>query len=261
MSFSIYTSLYNLQNGFIDWKDALDNFSSFADEVCVSTTCMSEPFGYDASALREYASNNAKIKIIVTDFSFNSIDFDGRLKNAALSICTKPYCILLDGDERISIKQKNIWNYWSKELEKTHLDAFLIPVIDLYNTDKEYKSIGLKWYMHINNPKLSRGIVNFAKRGNKIDITKSDTCELISEDGDLCHSVAICQPSLDGIREVGINVWHLGWLDKEKRLKSNSWWQKTWDNRAGREVTNIIHSKDKLDKIEYFPHRLELWYE
>lgn len=254
--FSIYTTLYRLDNGFIDWRAALDNFVSFADEVCVSTIN-----GPDTPILEDYVKANPKIKLVVTNYDLKSIDFDGKLKNSALKLCTQPYCILLDGDERIDPKSKNVWAYWARELDKTSLDSFLIPVIDLYHTDQEYKSIGTKWYLHKNNPKLSRGVVNFARRGPKIDITKSDTCELLRDDGDLCHFVSLCSPTLQGIKEIGINVWHLGWLDQDKRLKSNAFWQPVWNNRSGSEVTNIIHSKDKLDKIEYFPHGLRLWYE
>lgn len=254
--FSIYTTLYRLDNGFIDWREALKNFSNFADEVCVSTLN-----GVDADILENYAKDNPKIKIVNCSYNLKSIDFDGKLKNAALSLCTQPYCILLDGDERISPNSKNVWRYWAKELEKTKYDAFLIPVIDLFNSEKEYKSIGLKWYLHRNDERLRRGIVNFAKRGDKIDINASDTCELIHDDGDLCHSISIASPTIRGIKEIGINIWHLGWLDKEKRLKSNDFWQPVWDNRAGKEVTNIIHTKEKLDKIEYFEHGLKLWYE
>lgn len=263
--FSLYTSLYNLKNGFIDWKGALENFEDFAEEVCVATTSMSEPFGYDAKTLREYAVLHPRVKIIVTDFSFDDLAFDGKLKNAALSICKEPFCILLDGDERVDVRHRVNWETIARTIEKDNKwDAAFIPVVDLFNTDREYKSIGQKWYLHKNLPNLNRGIVNFAKKeNNKIDIKRSDTCELIYDDNSLVRSwcMNVTQPDLEYIKFIGCCVWHLGWLDKEKRLKSNNFWQKVWDNRAGFEVKNIIHSKEKLDKIEYWPHGLKLWYE
>lgn len=259
--FSIYTSLYNLSNGFIDWKGALDNFIAFADELSIATRSQE-----DAKLMQDYIDainiNKIETHITVWDIPLDTIDFDGKLKNLALQRCAEPFCILLDGDERIDIKDKNGWiNYANKLSENNHLDAYLIPVIDLFNTDREYKSIGCKWYLHKNGIRLQRGIVDFARREDKINIEQSDTCELIDEHGSLCEAYQICHNQIGEIKKVGVKVWHLGWLDKEKRLKANAFWQPVWNNRAGGEVKNIIHSKEKLEKIEYFPHGLKLWYE
>lgn len=261
--FSIYTSLYNLSNGFIDWKDALDNFTSFAEEVVIAT------FLGDVGSsqlLEDYRKDNPKCKIVYSKLLGDELDFDGQLKNLALKFCTQPFCILLDGDERIDIKDKPQWENISRSLKTSNVDAVLLPVIDLFHSDKEYKSLSQKWYLHKNLPNLNRGIVNFAKKDNdKIDHTKSDTCELIYDNGELCKSISIFYPDYPKLSIIKFQnypkIWHLGWLDKEKRLKSNTFWQPVWNNRAGEEVKNIIHSKEKLDKIEYFPHGLKLWYE
>jgi hypothetical protein len=261
---SIYTSLYNLNGGFIDWKDAIENFASFSDELVISTLPKDKDI-IEQYLINEYSQHkqNALIKIVPIDISLDDLAFDGKLKNAALKACTQPFCILLDGDERIDVKDKEKWVIWAESLSKeVQHDSYLVPVIDIFNSNREYKSIGQKWYLHKNLPHLNRGIVNFAKKGDKIDHTKSDTCELIYDDGNLCRSISLCGfPSIESIKKIGIKIWHLGWLDKEKRLKSNEFWQPVWNNRAGEEVKNIIHSKDKLDKIEYFPHGLKLWYE
>lgn len=267
--FNIYTSLYNLDNGFIDWKKAIDNFVDFADEVVVAT------LPQDVKVLSDFLSPGwtsvprEKVKIVEVDISLDSIDFDGKLKNAALKACTKDFCILLDGDERINIKDKPQLENISKYLNDKNVDACFLPVIDLYNSEKEYKSLGQKWYLHKNKSHISRGVVNFAcKTNGKIDTNKSDTCELIYDNGDLVYSYYLINPSLSNseklkaIKDFNYPViYHLGWLDKEKRLKSNDFWQPVWNNRAGQEVKNIIHSKEKLDKIDYFPHGLRLWYE
>ncbi len=266
--FSIYTSLYRLENGFIDWKSALDNFCSFADEVIVSTFLDNDM--YTINELENYSKNNRKCTILrVFPGNIRDLDFDGRLKDAAFKICTQPYCILLDGDERINIQDKPKFEKIAKYLDDNKIDACFVPVIDLFNSEKEYKSIGCKWYISRNLSDLHRGIVNFAKKENgKIDINKSDTCELIKDNGQLAYSYYLINPSLADYEKLEVIkrddlpvIYHLGWLDKEKRLKSNEFWQPVWNNRAGHEVKNIIHSKDKLDKIEYFPHGLKLWYE
>jgi hypothetical protein len=258
-TFSIYTAIYNLENSFIDWRGAIDNFLDFAEEVSICT------LKKDIDILYKYLSDHIKakkIKIsICEDNILETMDFDGVMKNKALKKCTQKFCILLDGDERVNKKDKSRWKKAAESLSNSEYDAFLIPVIDLYNTSSEYKSIGMKWYLAKNLTNLNRGIVGFAKNGNKIDISKSDTTELIYNDGMLVRSVPIHRDGLtiNAVKELGIKVWHLGWLDKEKRLKANAFWQSVWNNRAGREVTDIIHTKDKLDKIEYWPHGLRLW--
>jgi hypothetical protein len=264
--FSIYTSLYNLDNDFIDWKGAINNFTDFSDEVCIST------LEKDRNILNNFFHNelNKGNKCIIkvyhwSDDILKEPDFDGKMKNKALNLCEKPFCILLDGDERIDVKDKTNWINWANYLSYTpSCDALMIPVFDLYNSEKEYKTVGVKWYLHKNLPHLHRGTVSFAKKEDgKVDINKSDTCELLSFDDKLCDACYITNnltPSY--IKEKCIpKVWHLGWLDKDKRLKANAFWRPVWENRAGHKVDNIIESKEKLDKIEYFSHGLKLWYE
>jgi len=259
MSFSIYTSLYNLSGGFIDYNAALDNFCSFAEEVVVGTTTDSK--GNTIELLQEYQKSNSKVKLAITDFKLDTAEFDGQIKNAALKLCTKKFCILLDGDERLVISDKNKWIELANKLESSSFEAVMIPVIDLFNSEKEYKSIGRKWYLHRNNPTFTRGIVNFAKKqdGN-LDHSKSDTCELLNEDGNLVKAALIEQTlTVEEIKDKDVPyILHYGYLDKENRLKSNKFWQPIWNKRAGEEVTDIIHSIEELNKIKYFKHNLKL---
>lgn len=261
--FSIYTSLYNLDNGFIDWKDAIKNFIDFADEVVIAT------LPSDAKLLQDYChpgwvSNDIKI-VTCDDISLDDLAFDGKLKNAALKQCTESFCILLDGDERVRIADKNNWTNLARYLDNSDYDAFFIPVIDLFNTEREYKSLGQKWFLHKNSPDLYRGIVDFAwtdNTRNKINISKSDTCELIRQDGSLCNAASIVgRLSLPAINDLGAKVFHLGWLDKQKRLQANAFWSGVWSNRAGYKVNDIIQTAEELNEIEYWPHKLKLWYE
>ncbi len=267
--FSIYTSLYNLNNGFIDWKAALDNFCAFAEQVVIATlpgekNILLDYIGYPNFIYPE------NIKVIVADnLSLNDLDFDGKLKNIALKQCSQPFCILLDGDERINLKDRPKFEKIASYLEDNRIDACFIPVIDLFNSEKEYKSVGQKWYLHRNKLDINRGVVNFAKKDDgKIDINRSDTCELIYNNGNLVNAYYLINPAsshdekIDHIKRFDDPViYHLGWLDKEKRLKSNEFWHPVWENRAGKEVKNIIHKKEELDKIEYWKHGLKLWYE
>lgn len=261
--FSVYTSLYRVSRPdcFIDWEAALDNFSSFGKQVVVATFGNNQD---DIDLLENYAIFNDKIKIVTVDTDLEDPFFDGKLKNAALKGCNEEFCILCDSDERLRLADKPNWNRAAQYLRQLdNIDAFFVPVIDLFNTEREYRSLGQKWYLHKNLPNLNRGVVNFAKRdNNRIDISKSDSCELIYDDATLCRTISLIDKlSIKAIDDLGMKIFHLGWLDKQKRLLANSFWKNIWEARAGRPVHDIIETKEELDEIEYWLHKLKLWYE
>jgi len=261
--FSIYTSAFNIESGMFDWKKSLDIFSNFGEQVVVGTTAFSND--NSCQLLREYSKTKKNVKVVVTDFSLDDMAFDGKIKNAALKECNEPFCILLDLDEMPRLADKLNWINLANHLNKLDYDAFFIPVIDLFNTEREYKSFGVKWYLHKNLENLQRGVVDFAWVDNaktKIRINQSDTCELCYTDGTLCRTISLIDKlTLFDINNLGIKIFHLGWLDKQKRLLANQFWGPVWSSRAGRQVTDIIDSIDELNKIEYWPHGLKLWYE
>ena len=264
---SIYTSLYNLSNNLFNWQEALENFSSLADEVSIGTSawCLDDT----VEILKEYKKTNPKIKVVVTDFDFDNYAFDGLIKNAALGECTEPFCMLLDADERVRTKDREKFHKLCGILKESPSDAIFIPVIDLFNTERQYKSVGQKWYLSKNNPNIGRGIVNFAKLDNgKINHTASDTCELIyRHDNSLVKSEYLVHPGF--IEDVKIEmikrlncpvIYHLGWLDKQKRIGQSSFWESVWSNRAGFKV-DVIKTEEELNKIPYWEHGLPLWYD
>lgn len=261
--FSLYTSLYRIATPdcFIDWRTALDNFSSFGNQVVVATFANNIE---DIELLENYAVSNKKIKIVTAETDLDDPFFDGKLKNAALKGCNEEFCILCDSDERIKITDKPNWEKAARYLRQLdNIDAFFVPVIDLFNTEREYRSLSQKWYLSKNLPNLNRGVVNFAKRDNNtIDVSKSDSTELIYDDGTLCKTASLINNlNLKEIQDLGMKVFHLGWLDRQKRLLANSFWQPIWSARAGKNVYNIIQTNEELDEIEYWPHKLKLWYE
>lgn len=258
--FSIYTSLYNLEAGFIDWREALANFEGFADEVVVGTT--SSLKDNTINLLSEYIKTHPKVKLTITNFSLESAEFDGQIKNAAMQQCTRPYCILLDADEFIPISTKERWVGCTTLLcmpQFSGYHGFLIASVNLCGDMSHYKDIGYKFYIHRNDKNLNRGVVNYARLDNgKIDINKSDTTEIIDKDGKLAR---MCPLS----REIGDLkygnfpfVFHKWAVDLDKRIKQNKFWKPVWENRAGKEVNNIVLNKENLEKIEVFEHNLPL---
>lgn len=276
MNFSIYTSAFNLENFPINFRDALINFSSFADEVCVATN---DDFSF--LSVFPFAQNFSNIRVIQAPFDREDPWFDGKLKNAALQCCSigadpqeRAY-IGLDLDERIPLWQRPLWEKKAQELyESPNLDGFLVPSIDLWGDidsmrwDAEH-NIRKKWYLH--KAGLFRGPVGFARLPNgKIDISLSDSCELLSEleNGSLARAIPTypaytqiypltAKEYLDSIKN-SLYVFHLGYLDLEKRASFNeSFWKAQWERESG-EKKELPTNTFELIKPT-IKHELRLW--
>lgn len=237
--YSIYTSLYNLENGLFDWKGAVANFLAVADEVCIATSvhCKDNTI----QILKEECQNNPKVAIVVTDIEFSDPAFDGKLKDAALKACQGKFCTLLDADERINPACRPAILAFCNGLENKGFDAVFLPVVNLAGQKTQYSSIGHKWYLHKNQSYLSRGVVGFAKVNNsdKWDVTKSDSCELIDGNGNLANSIYVMAPDdsdedkLAAIKNFEIpTVFHISGLDSEKRKAQDEFWRPVWENRS-----------------------------
>jgi len=256
--FSIYTSAFNLESSGLDWKEAIDNFAQFADQVVV---CVNEDkensFGLVFDFLKKNKYKN--VYVCLSDYSFDDPLFDGKIKNNALQNCTEEFSISLDLDERLPIYTKSAWLELAEELKHSEYVAALIPSVNLCGSNYTYKDVGWKWYLH-KTIGYHRGVVNFAKQdGEKIDINKSDTCELIDDNGNLVKSLQL-QNDVNIINNHELPfVYHLWAVDFDQRIRQNKIWKPVWELRAGREVTNIITEREELEKIPVFCHNLPLW--
>lgn len=246
MKFSIYSTAYNLKAGLFDLDKSIKRFCDFAEEVVIATNTQE-----DWGILLSYQTKHPNLKVVCAEeISLSDYAFDGKLKNVALQMCTGDFGILLDLDEYIPLNQKSTWQHIAHKWISSITDPFsspaalLIPVIDLIQDTKHYKSIGFKWYLHtmrgIGSSGVQRGVVNFAKLDNgKIDITKSDTTELIDYEGNLIPSSYLFNPELshadllDLMRHYNMFVVHEGWLNKEQREKQSAFWKPHWENRSG----------------------------
>jgi hypothetical protein len=276
MTFSIYTSAFNLLKMGFDWKPVLDNWVQFLNgrgEISIAVNT-SEDGTFEA--LNEYARASLVThsamswKIVKTEIPYTDPWFDGKIKNAALRNCTSRFAILLDLDEVIPLWSRDAWQSAVGLLEQNgfRFDALLIPSIDLFHDEHHMKGgIGGKWYLHFNRPNLGRGPVGFARREDgTIDITKSDTTELIDiHTNELARYGATLDPRFSDVLKLNLIqtgtapvVYHLGWLNKEQRLRQSAFWAPVWNAREGKDVEQA-KTADELAGIEYRPHGLRHW--
>ena len=269
MKISVYSSLFNVENGLFDIDEALKNWSKYADEIVIATFPDQEEkvknlneikyFGF----LNERKSlyKNCSVKVVSEETSLDDPLFDGKLKNAALQACSNEIVIQQDFDERIGGDK----HYW-KDLAENILEIRIplgcyIPVIDLYKDLDSYKSVNMKWYIHT-KAGTKRGPVNFAIRNDgTIDVTKSDTCELINHNGDLISSTADLSFKTKSEGKAFSpqfpHIVHLGYLNLENRVENNKFWSEIWSARNGKkvEVATDVASLEK--EAEAKPHGLK----
>jgi hypothetical protein len=258
MKISSYHSAFNLISMNFDYKSALDNYCNFFDEVVVAVNT-SKDDTLAALCFHKMDKGYDNLKIVECDFSYDDLAFDGKIKNFALQHCMNKYRCLLDFDERVVLSQRHCWDILTDllSLSKDN-NGFLIPSIDLVGDIHHYKCpIGYKFYLH--DDKIRRGIVNYAKISDtQIDITKSDTCDAILENGELGRFLRL-DNRIETLKGGCIPyIFHYWAVDLDQRIRQNEMWKKVWENRAGREVNDIILNKEKLEKIEVFEHGLPL---
>jgi len=259
--YSIYTSCFNIvKNDFNYWKITITKWLQFIEygnkgEIVIAVNKSQDD---TLKTLKEYFGQHECIIIVESDFDYNDYSFDGKIKNFALQNTKNQICLGLDLDEYPSPNIPS-WESISSQFLNSNYEAVFLPVVDLCKSMNHYKSIGSKWYMHKQG--LHRGIWSKAKLENgKIDIKKSDTCELLNKDENLCAATSIfTELSVDQIKKYNMPfIIHLGWLDWQGRKNQNQTWQPVWSNRAGYEVDDIIHNQESYDNIKIFEHNLSI---
>ena len=273
--FSIYTSAFNIvKNGF-DYAQSFDNYLSFSDEVVVSTTNNNEDSTLEV--LEEYAKKYKNFRYIISNLDRKHPFFHGHLRDEALQECKEEFCICLDLDELLPLWQKYNWVSFARMLSFSEADAYLIPLINLWGSyetirwDKEI-NYAYKWALHKNKKgKIKRGPVKFAIREDgTVDVDKSDTCELIYENGDLVRfSQIITNPNGNLAQYIfesttKMLIYHLGYADYNHRVKVNkNFWQDQLNihsgNRQKDRIEKYIPTDAKTLNKPLVKHNVPLW--
>ncbi len=268
---SIYSSAFNLLKNNFDFEDSVRNFTSFADEVvvCVNT---SEDDTY--RVLTQLSKDGGgKLRVIESSFSYDDPSLDGKIKNEALQNTTHEMKIGLDMDERIPVRHKNKWIDLFDEMSYFPHKAVMIPSLNLWGSRETIKGDpiehrnSLKWYLHKGG--LFRGPVNFARRSDgTIDTSKSDTCELIDDRGNLVQTkryiwpeISTMEEYLDAIENKGTFIYHLGYESFENRVDRNqNFWYKHWRTESGGESPkHKVHMNTNEFSGKVIEHNLKYW--
>lgn len=252
---SIYSSAFNLIKNKFDYKFTIEKFCTLAEEVVIAVNT-SEDNTLDALQSLSVKHNN--LKIITSNIPYDDPLLDGKIKNIALQKTTQKIKLGLDMDEYVPEWQKHMWYVLAHMLLRDNAClCYMIPSVNLYMSHEYYFSITPKWYLHKEN--LFRGPVNFARKSNGyIDINKSDTCELIDENGNLV-TTRTTPIDIDSLRtRHNPFVVHTGYLSLEDRLTRNQqFWRNHWLVESGGEQPNHkVHDSLQDFDEKYFRHEL-----
>ena len=267
--FSIYSSAFNVIKNSFDYKEAVENFCSFAEEVVI---CVNQSEDSSLEAFEELKKEYKNLKIVSSNFSYEDPLLDGKIKNEALQNTSFEYKIGLDMDERIPIRHKDRWIKISNfMLDYQEIAGFLIPSVDLWKDELHTqadpnKNKNFKWYLHKGG--LYRGAVNFARLANgKIDREKSDTCELVDAYGNLVPTPKIYQEFekdedyFNWLENNSIFIFHVGFLDFNKKIiRNKNFWNKHWELVSGEKHNTAMTIEEFENRSKNLKlHNLKLW--
>lgn len=269
---SVYTSAFNVNKMKYDWEAAFLNFLDIGDELVVAVQKSDDD---TQDKIIEWGAQIAverpetACRLVFTEFGYDDPDLDGKVKNEALRDTRGLYKLGLDLDERIPARFKPHLRNLLSNFYYDKTDVIMLPVINLYKDKEHFKNIGQKFYFH--RAGLKRGTVNFAKHkyGNTHDINKSDSCEILDQEGNLPRLASLVPPQASNNEKLSLIkqhnipfVAHEGLLDLEKKaLRNELFWKKHWSIESDQdvEIPTTVAGIEQHEKLaEGHLHGLEL---
>ena len=267
MKIGIYTTAFNIIKNNFDYMDAIRNWLLYADHISIAVNTSDDDTIKDMNYRFDLLdiSDQEKIHIIDTNFSYEDPFCYGKIENAALQNLKQfdvDLYIQQNLDERIRFDEGKLQQLYEL-LVDSGAGAYWIPTIDLYGDKESYVNIGRKWYIHL--PGYYRGPVKWGiKSDGHPDYNKTSTDELIDKNGNLVNSLSLTDDlSIENIRGYVMGgypiVYHLGYLNLTDRANRAKWWKDFWEKATNGDKNSHITSVEELLKRETKKHELPLW--
>ncbi len=263
MKTSVYSTFWNANKMHLDYKGALDNWATFADEISIAVGTSTDG---TFESIRSYATEQGyPVRLIQTSFDFDKDPYAyGKTENAALQNCTGDVLIQQNGDERMLVTREKLQELGRFLRSRFDVSAFWVPNIDLYGSKERYLNIGRKWMIHREG--LFRGPARIGiKPDGRPDYNKTSTDELLDIMGNLVPTVSLLQGELtiENLRPYveagGPITYHLGYLDFKERLDRSVWWKNYWEKATGGDKNTHPTSVEEMAAKEAKEHGLPLW--
>lgn len=262
MKISVYSTAWSILKYHFDYKSALDNWSTFSDEISIAVGTSADD---TYNAIGSYAFEQGyRVRLIRTAYDFDNDPYAyGKTINAALQNCTGDIMVQQDLDERMLVTREKLNQLHHTLLCRWDINAFFVPTIDLYGSKEKYLNIGRKWYVH--GPNLFRGPARTGiKADGRPDYNKTSTDELLDVTGNLAPTASLLDDlSIESLRIYvaggGPLVYHLGYLDFKERLDRSLWWKNFWEKATNGDKNTHPTSVEEMAAKESKEHGLPLW--
>lgn len=264
MKVSVYSTGWDIVSKAFDYKSALDNWFTFADEVCVAVPSIDTD--ESGGAILAHANERGyNVRVVRPSFSFTDDPFAyGKTENAALQACTGDLLIQQNLDERMRVTRGRLEELHAILQQRYDISAFWVPTIDLYGSAEQYlPSVKAKWYIH--RPGLFRGACREGiKPDGRPDYNKTSSDELLDMMGNLVATAALIpDPRVEALQPYVAAGWplvyHLGYLSLKDRLDRSIWWKSFWETATGGDKNTHPTSIEELAAKATQPHNLPLW--
>lgn len=255
--FSIYSTSWNLTGpaaASFDYRGALDNWAYYADDISIAVPAWDDG---TAKLLTDYAAERGyPLSIVCTPFSFDDDSFAyGKTENAALQNCKGDVMVQQNLDERLGGSKQMLLDLGEHLLRTPFIDAYYVPVINLYGSMDKYLDIAGKWRIHKRGN--AAGVFRRGpwKGGIKPDgypdYDKTSTDELIDPEGKLVrwypmvHDIELV--TIQAYVKAGMPIaYHLGYLSLVDRLDRSLWWKRYWEKATNGDKNQHPSSIEEL---------------
>lgn len=262
MMTSVYSSFWNAIRHSFDYKAAIANWLTFADEISIAVNTSTDGTW---EALDTYVTESGlPVVLTKTDYDLMSDPFAyGKIENTALQRCTGDILIQQNGDERMRVDRDILDMIGLKLIATPAVGALFVPTMDLYGSKHRYVNLGKKWYIH--KPGFFRGAVTFGiKADGRPDYNKTSTDELIDRNGNLVPTVDLLPDmTIETLRPYVARgmplVYHLGYLDFKERIDRSLWWKDFWVRATGGDENKHPTSIEEIAARETKEHQIPLW--
>jgi hypothetical protein len=264
MKVGLYSCAWSIESKRFQWKDALDNWAIYADEISVAIP--QSDTDDSAGIMLAYAKDrDYNLSIVRTPFDFTSDPFAyGKTVNAALQNCSADLYLHNDLDERTGGDRRRLEEMHAILKNRYDIRAFWVPNIDLYGAPEKYLApVKRKWHVHGGG--LFRGAVPWGiKSDGRPDYNKTSTDELLDIAGNLAPAAALFKDlEIETIREYVAAGWpmvyHEGYLRLNDRLERSLWWRDFWTKATNGDPNKHPTSIEELAAKETKEHGLPLW--
>lgn len=289
-SFGAYVVLYNAEASRYPWRECVRNALTFCDKVYI-LECNSQDDTYEKICEEFKGEPNVVLKRSETEWDMEDTLIVGKKKQEAREMVRTDYCVYLDSDEILVVKDRNV--LLDLVLHHPTVDVFSLPYVTFFGSP--YKMGNFKdaenywrWKIFANKPHVGHGPHGAARQYNEkgkvfIDKSVSDGCEIINletlevmpslmymppaygQAGELYRSVpqeeekknAVGLVFSEVVNDFPMVCLHYGWVNFEDKARNGlEYWTKTQAYKSG----GVEHSKlfDGLDE-EKIQDKIAQW--